>query len=116
MASKAGIVGLGLGAGAVILLLLTGKAKAASAPADAGPSASDKKGADEAQTLASMLTCSASNSPSVLDTCANQIRNYPWTHPEVRAEAYQWASNLNAKAQDIRDAQQAELDASMGQG
>jgi len=118
MVNRAAVAVTGIGIAVLGVLLFSKKASAASKPVGGGgelpPSESDKQGLGEAQTLANMLNCSSSNSPAVLRSCAAKVRNYPWTHAEVKAEAYQWASNLDAKAQDIEDYQQAQLDAAMG--
>lgn len=120
MLNRAAVAVTGVGLAVLGVLLFSKKASAATKPPAGGggeppPSEDDKKGLDEAQKLASMLSCSSSNSPAVLRSCAANIRNYPWTHSEVKAEAYNWAANLDAKAQDIEDYQAAVLEQSMGQ-
>lgn len=113
MVNKAAVAVSAVGLGILGVIIFSAKKASAATPpggggGDAGPSEEDKVGLSEAQTLASMLSCSSSNNPATLRSCAQRIRNYNWEHAEVRNEAFTWASNLDAKAQDLEDYQQAQ--------
>lgn len=107
------IVGL-LGAA---LFFLPKKAAAKPLPAPRGelpPSAEDVEGAKEAQYAQGLITqaVAACQNPdtcnvSLVKNTAQTLRNYNWTHPDVREKAYKAANDLDAMAQDVVDYRQA---------
>ncbi len=107
MINKGGVILMGLlGAGA--FLLWPKSASAASLPSGGSTQPSDRSGAQEAQYLQGIIEGAiASNNPATIHAAANKIRNYNWTHPEVRASAMQEATNLDDYANSLENYQGA---------
>lgn len=109
MINKGGVILLGL-AGAAAVVLWPKSSHAATLPGGSSsqPSASDRTGAQESQYLQGVIeTAIGSGNPAAIHAAANKIRQYPWTHPEVRAAAMQEATNLDDYANSLENYQKS---------